>query len=515
VPVDLLHSLTLGDILRENRRSYPLRTAIVDGDVRLTWPEFDDRVNQLANALSHDGGVGAGDRILWLGQNSFRVLETLLAAAKLGAVFCPANWRQSPDEFAFVIDDTQAKVVIWQDEEIGETVRAGRALAATGEKGRWLQHDTGGSDSYEAFLATGSAGDPNFVVDPASPVLQLYTAAFTGRPNGALLSHWAVLVQDLVMGNLQRVDSGYVYLNSGPLFHVATFMTTLATFHFGGTNVFTRRVDAEELCRLIATERCTGAFLMGPTIKQIVDVNRDGRYDLSSLRTYRGSPEWNEMVTVDNSPWAQKPAGFGQTEVMGMLTLNAWGGDAVGTSGRPTPMALVRIVDPEGNEVAPGEVGEIVARGPTVMNGFLHRDDLDAQRLAGDWHHTNDLGRREQDGSLTWIGPKGRLVKSAAENIYPAEVEGALQKHPAVQEAAVIGVPDSTWGQSVKAIVVLRDGHDATEDEMVEHCRTLIASYKKPRSVEFVDKLPRDGFAIDYAALDERFGGGGYPTSIR
>ncbi len=379
------------------------------------------------------------------------MLEALLAAAKLGAVFCPANWRQSPDEFAFVIDDTQAKVVIWQDEEIGETVSAGRALARRPAR-------TAGGCSTTRTAATrtrrssrpGSPDDPNLVVDPASPVLQLYTAAFTGRPNGALLSHWAVLVQDLVMGNLQRVDSEYVYLNSGPLFHVATFMTTLATFHFGGTNVFTRRVDAEELCRLIADERCTGAFVMGPTIKQILEVNRDGRYDLSSLRTFRGSPEWNEMVTVDDSPWAQRPAGFGQTEVMGMLTLNAWGGDAVGTSGRPTPMALVRIVDPDGNEVPPGEVGEIVARGPTVMNGFLHRDDLNAERLAGDWHHTNDLGRREEDGSLTWIGPKGRLIKSAAENIYPAEVEGALQKHPAVQEAAVIGVPDKTWGQSVK-----------------------------------------------------------------
>jgi acyl-CoA synthetase (AMP-forming)/AMP-acid ligase II len=514
VPVDLLHSLTLGDILRENRRSYPLRTAVVDGDIRLTWPDLDDRVNRLANALSR-AGVSTGDRVLWLGQNSFRVLETLLAAAKLGAVFCPANWRQSPDEFAFVIDDTQAKIVLWQDEEVGEAVRAARTLASSGGEGMWLQHDTDGDGSYEAFLATGSPGDPDLVVDPSSPVLQLYTAAFTGRPNGALLSHWAVLLQDLVMGNLQRVDSSYVYLNSGPLFHVATFMTTLATFHFGGTNVFTRRVDAEELCRLIADEHCTGAFVMGPTIKQLLEANSDGRYDLSSLRTFRGSSEWNAMVTVDDSPWAQRPAGFGQTEVMGMLTLNAWGGDAVGTSGRPTPMALVRIVDPDGNEVAPGEVGEIVARGPTVMNGFLHRDDLNSERLKDDWHHTNDLGRREEDGSLTWIGPKGRLIKSAAENIYPAEVEGALQKHPAVQEAAVIGVPDSTWGQSVKAIVVLREGHDATEDEIVAHCRTLIASYKKPRSVEFVDKLPRDGWAIDYDALDERFGGGGYPTSIR
>ena len=510
--VDLLHALTLGDILRENRRSYPRRTAIVDGELRLTWPEFDDRVNRLANALRADAGVAQGDRILWLGQNSFRVLELLLAAAKLGAVFCPANWRQSPDEFAFVIDDTRAKVVVWQDEEIGDSVRAGRELAESTSDGRWLQHDSG---EYEAFVEKGAHDDPALEVDPASPVLQLYTAAFTGRPNGALLSHWAVLVQDLVMGNLQRVDSEYVYLNSGPLFHVATFMTTLATFHFGGTNVFTRRVDAEELCRIIEAERCTGAFLMGPTIGQILDANQDGRFDLSTLRTFTGKPEWNAMVTVDDSPWARRPAGFGQTEVMGMLTLNAWGGGAAGSSGRPSPMALVRIVDPDGREVPPGDVGEIVARGPTVMNGYLHRDDLNAQRLAGGWHHTNDLGRREPDGSLTWIGPKTRLIKSAAENIYPAEVEGALQNHPAVQEAAVIGVPDPTWGQSVKAIVVLRDGSAATEDDLIEHCRSLIASYKKPKAVEFTDKLPRDEFAVDYAALDERFGGGGYPTSVR
>jgi long-chain acyl-CoA synthetase len=149
------------------------------------------------------------------------------------------------------------------------------------------------------------------------------------------------------------------------------------------------------------------------------------------------------------------------------------------------------------------------------MNGFLGRDELNEQRLAGGWHHTNDLGRREPDGSISWVGPKTRFIKSAAENIYPAEVEGALQSHPAVQEAAVIGVPDPTWGQSVKAVVALRGGASATPDELIDHCRSKIASYKKPKSVEFVDALPREGWSVDYAALDARFGGGGYPTSVR
>jgi long-chain acyl-CoA synthetase len=485
---------------------------VVDGDVRLTWPELDDRVNRLANALIAAGFV-PGDRVLWLGQNSFRLVEAWLAAAKAGGSLCPANWRQSAGEMVTAIDDLQPALVIWQQQEIGATVAEARGTAT--HQARWLQHDAedDAPDSYEAFLAGGADGDPHLEVDPAAAVLLMYTAAFTGTPNAAELSHTAVLTQGLVMGMMQEISTEYVYLNCGPLFHVATFMTTAATFHFGGCNVFTPRVDAEELCRLIEAERCTGAFIMGPTIKEILEVNADGRYDLKTLRTFGGKPAWNEMITVDTSPWARQPAGFGQTEVMGMLTFNAWGGDQLGNSGRPSPMVQVRIVDPDGNEVPTGETGEIVARGPTVMNGYFGRPDESARRSRGGWHHTNDLGRREADGSITFVGPKTRLIKSAAENIYPAEVEACLQSHPAVREAAVIGVPDPTWDQSVKAVVALHHGRSATADELIEHCRANIASYKKPRTVEFVEALPRQGWPIDYDALDEQFGGGGYPGS--
>jgi acyl-CoA synthetase (AMP-forming)/AMP-acid ligase II len=509
--MDLLHGFTVGDVLREHRRSFPQRTALVCGDDRVTWPEFDDRVNRLAGSLLSDG-FGPGDRILWLGQNCHRVLEGLLAVAKLGGIFCPVNWRQSADELAFVIEDVDPHLVIWQETEIGPTVREARDKS--GSKARWLQHDApaGAADSYEGYLArAGEAGDPGRAVDPATPLLMLYTAAFSGRPNGALLSHTAAVVQDLMMAMLQEITSEYVYLNSGPLFHVATLMTTLATFHMGGTNVFTRRVDAEELCRLIDAESCTGAFLLPPTTDQIIEVNADHRYDLKSLRTWPGKPEWTAMITPDTSPWARKPAGYGQTECMGMLTFNAIGGPGEGTSGRPSPVCQVRVVDPDGVEVPLGETGEIVARGLTMMNGYFNRDDLNGQRLAGEWHHTNDLGRREADGSLTFVAPKTRIVKSAAENIYPAEVEACIAKHPAVKECAIIGVPDPKWTQSVKAIVVLKDGETATADDIVEHCRAAIASYKKPRTVEFVAALPRQGWAVDYDELDARFGGGGYP----
>jgi len=313
------------------------------------------------------------------------------------------------------------------------------------------------------------------------------------------------------MAKLQDIDREYVYLNCGPLFHIATFMTTLAVFQWGGSNVFTPRVEAEELCRLIEAEKCTGAFVMGPTLGQIVELNKTGRFDLKSLRAFRGMPAWNEMTTPDTSAWGRRPGGYGQTECMGMLTLAALGIGAKGGSGRPTPLVQVRIVDPEGREVAPGETGEIVARGPTIMNGYLNRVEINAARQRGGWHYTNDLGRREPDGSLSFIGPKGRIVKSAAENVYPAEVESCLKQHPAVADCAIIGVPDPKWTQNVKAIIVLKLDQSATADDLIEHCRARIASYKKPKSVEFVAALPRKGFAVDYEALDARFGGGGYP----
>jgi long-chain acyl-CoA synthetase len=302
-----------------------------------------------------------------------------------------------------------------------------------------------------------------------------------------------------------------VYLNSGPLFHVGTFKATLATFFAGGTNVFTPRVDPEELCRLVSVHRCTGAFLQPPTVDAMVEANREGRFDLSSLRAKPGPPEWNAMVTVDDRPLPR--SGYGQTELAGVVTYVDPARPGRGTAGRPGPLARVEILGPDGDVLPPGTVGEIVVRGPMVMAGYHRRPDLSAARRRGGWHHTGDLGRREADGSLTFVGPMTRIIKSAAENVYPAEVEACLRSHPLVADAAVIGVPDPAWGQSVKAIVVPADGAAGRPEQadLLAHCRERIASYKKPRSFEFASSLPRRGGAVDYDALDERYGGGGYP----
>lgn len=468
---DVLHSLTLGDVLREHRRSYPEREAVVCGEHRFTYPELDDRVNRLTNALA-GVGVSEGERVSWMGQNCHRFLETLLATAKLGAICCPVNWRNAAPEMAFAIDDAKPKVVIWQDQEIGERVRAARAQAT--HEAQWFQHDNG---DYEALLGGAPSTDLDTVVDPAASALMLYTAAFEGTPSGALLSQRAMLWQALVWGATHDFTYETKYLASEPMFHVAGLMNLIGTFHRGGTSVFARRVNAEQLCELIETERCTTAYFVDKTIKAIVELNKDGRYDLKSLRSPPRNPEWGAMVTRGTSPWDQQMGGYGQTETMGMLTYHCLGR-------RPPSGTQARIVDEQGNELPRGEAGELVARGATTMNGYFERRDLTTRRQRGGWHHTNDLARREDDGSVTWFGSMDRLIKSGSENIYPAEVEACIRTHPAVADCHVLGIPDRKWGEVVKAVVVTVPGGRVTNDEIFEHCRSRIGSYKTPRIVE-------------------------------
>jgi long-chain acyl-CoA synthetase len=504
-----LHEHTLPSVLEELARGRSNHTAYVDGDTRITYSEALKRTHRLANALE-SLGVGAGDRILWLAQNSYRIVEGVCAASLLGAMICPVNWRQTAEELAFVIDDFSPKVVIWQDEEIGDAVRGARELARW-RKAAWIQHD--GADEYEALLARVEATQRHRRVDPALPALVVYTAAFAGVPNGAMLNQTAILTQSLTVQFVQDLTAQSVFLNSGPMFHVGTLMSTFAAFTAGGTNVFVRRTDAEQLCQIIHEERCTFAFLMMKVCEDIVRLNKDGHYDLKCLTSPSFFPEWDRMVTINPRDTRNTAYGYGQTEVNGLVTWTFFNGaNDKGVSGRTAPGTQVRIVDPDDREVAPGDVGEIVVRGPTVMCGYWNRPELNAERQRNGWHHTNDLGRREADGSISFVGPKTQMIKSGAENIYPAEVEGCLRRHAAVADAAIIGVPDPVFTQSVKAIVQLRDGAQCDPGELIEHCRAHLASYKKPRVVEFVDALPRTKLGvIDYKALDERFGGGNYP----
>ncbi len=496
-------------MLREHRASNGSWVGAVEVGRSSTYEQLDDRVTRLANALAADG-VGPGERVVWLGQNSACILELLLASARLGAIFCPINWRQSSGELAFVLDDLDPAYAFWQERDVGDAVKEARRNTAG--RATWVQQDATDGSGYDELIQAASSVADDRLVDPNASVLAIYTAAFGGRPNAALLSHTSLLAQSALLAKAMGIDRDYVAIHCAPLFHMGAYMWLLPTFLFGGTNVFVAKSDPFEVAEMIQRERVTGGFLLPQTIEQIVAVNEDGRFDLKSFRASAGgSPEWRAMTSTDESPFGRHYGGYGQTEVAALATYKAFGPSAQGTHGVTSPFARVRITDSEDRDVPAGESGEIVVRGPIVGNGYWNRPELNAERRRGGWWHTTDLGRREPDGSLTFIGTISRMLKSAGENIYPAEVEACLESHPAVGEAAIIGVPDERWVQRVKAVVVLSGSGTATEDELIDHCRERIASYKKPSSVDFVDELPHVGGAKDYDALDARFGGGNYP----
>jgi long-chain acyl-CoA synthetase len=505
--LDIIHNHTFGDILRQLRRSLPNGLAAVCGESRYTYPDLDDRTSRLANVM-REAGVEEGGRVLWLGQNCHRLLEAILAAAKIGAAVCPVNWRLSPSETAFVATDTSPTIVLWQGEYGAEVLDAVRS--ALGDSATWIQYDGEGADDYEGRLAVASDHDPETYVDSTRPFVQMYTAAFGGHPNGALITQIGAFVHGLVYAHGASIDQDYIYLNSGPMFHIATLANTLTTFQAGGANVFTARAEPQAICELIDRERCVGAYLVEPTISRIVELNGDGRYDLSSFRPVRRErPEWHQMT--QDTPDPRTTGSYGQTELIGRLS---WPGlDLLGPHGRPDGSTQVRLLDDDGQEVPAGEVGEISVRGPSVLAGYHNRPELNDERMRDGWYRTNDIGRREPDGSLTFIGVKARMIKSGLENVYPAEVEACIQRHPSVAGVAVIGVPDPVWAQSVKAIVVTELGSTVTEDEIIAFCREHLASYKKPRIVEFVSELAMADGAVDYKELDSQFGGGGYPGS--
>ena len=323
----------------------------------------------------------------------------------------------------------------------------------------------------------------------------IYTAAISGNQSGSMLSQTNLLTMGVASAWAADIGSETVFLNSGPMFHIGNFQFFgIPTFVHGGTNVVIPRVTDTEVLRTLAEERVTRAYLMPATIVQVVALNETEKRDLSAFRASLATPVWQDTVDSDTSRFVVTGGGvgkgYGQTELTGLTILRAFGGDAIGNAGRPAPVLQVRLLDPDGNEVAVGEPGEICARGDVVHLGYWNRPVENAERWAFGWWHTRDLGQIEPDGSLTFVGTLTRMIKSGAENIFPAEVERALAAHPAVKEAGVIGIPNERWLQDVKAIVVLNEGASATESELIDHCKGLIASYKKPKWCEFVEALP-------------------------
>ena len=359
--------------------------------------------------------------------------------------------------------------------------------------------------------------DPGLDIDPDSALLVIYTAAISGRQCGSMLSHTNLISMGMSVAWLGDIDNTTVFLNTGPMFHIGNFQFFgIPVLLQAGTNVVTpagrRRGGAEHPGGRAVHPRVPHAGHVG----QLVPLMRERGVELPHLKATFAAPLWQGMIAPDDSRHCRNGGGmgygYGQTEVTGMPIVGGYGGKGAGNACRPSPMTRVRILDLDGRECPVGEAGEICLRGDTVHLGYWNRPEINEQRFRFGWWHTTDLGRREPDGTITFLGTMTRMLKSGAENIFPAEVENCLEAHPAVKEAAVIGVPNERFLQDVKAVVVLNGTAPVTADELIEHCKRNIASYKKPKTIEFLDALPRTAVGMkDYAALDEKFGGGGYP----
>lgn len=502
---------TFGDMVVELGKHYPRRTATVCEDTRYTHADFARRSELLANELATDG-VGSGDRLLWLGQNCHRLLETLAAASMLGASVCPVNWRLSTKELQFIYSDLAPKVVFVQS--VNPPPDAKRFVSELSDEQITYHYDGSGEGSYEQLLARGSLSRSRPSVTGRDAVLIIYGMAWDGDPNGSMLCSDNLLTHAPIQADLQDIDRHTVLLASGPLFHIGMWQTLIPVLMYGGTVVMTPNAEPEQVAGLISRYKINRGYIMQPTAENIAALPNIDDFDLASFQDNLQVPGWTERVCRDLSPFAN-PAGrvYGQTEVGGSMAYGALGSaDGYRMCGRPAPGYRTRIVDADGAVCTPGQIGEITVRGPHVNLGYWNRPEVNAERWRGGWWHTGDLGFIDDDGVLIFVGPKGRLVKSGAENIFPAEVERALEQHPQIREAAVIGVPDPQWGQNVVAIVV-STSETLTEADVVQHCRSQLASYKKPKSVLFrSEPLPRNSFgAKDHDALDRQYGGGGYP----
>ncbi len=491
----------------------PERTAVIFEGRRLSYEQVQQRVKRLASAFSALG-VNKGDTVSLIQVNTPHCIEAYFAAALLGAVYVPLNFRAKPSELEYMVNTADAKVLLAGDRYVPVVDELRGRLPSVEH---YVQLDgRSGSDSgwrdYEALVA-GSDPDPPFVDVPEEAVtLLMYTAGTTGFPKGVMLPHTSFT--SYVLNNVSPVDPDLEERNllTVPLYHIAGVQAVMAAMFAGRTLVMQRQFEAREWMGLAQEERVQRAMMVPTMLKQIIDHPDFQKYDLSSLKviTYGAAPMPVEVISraLQAFPACQFINAFGQTETAATITaLNPEDHHVpadlpeqerqrrlrrLASVGRALPDVEVRVVDEYGNEVARGVAGEVVARGDRVMAGYWKDEERTKQTKRGGWIYTGDLGYMDEEGYLFLSGRASDVIIRGGENISPEEVEGVLTGHPAVEECAVFGVPHDTWGETVAAAVVIKAGHRAEAEELQEWCRERLASFKKPEAIAFRDELPRN-----------------------
>lgn len=486
--------LTLG--LHRARRHQPDVAALVCGQVSLTWGEVVDRVARLAGTF-RDLGIGPGDRVSVLAPNGQAYLETLFATLWAGGVAVPINSRFSRPEMLDQVRDAEPKVLVIDEsfadhaDALRDAVPGGAALLFVG-----MGPAPAGALAYEEAAASAPIEDAMRGGEDLACIF--YTGGTTGRSKGVMLSHANLWCNAAVTAAACGFDRTLVHLHSGPLFHLAAAGRVFTTTIVGGRHVVVPRFTPEDVLEAIARGRVTAATFVPTMLTMILERPDLARFDLSSLRliSYGASPmpEATLRRALARFPGVRFVQSYGMTElspVATMLSPEDHAAEAppgrLRSAGRPVFSADVRVVDAQDRDLPAGEVGEIVVRGPMVMLGYWRQPDLTRETLRGGWMHTGDAGYFDPDGYLYVSDRIKDMIITGGENVYCVEVENALHAHPAVEQCAVIGVPDPRWGECVHAVVVLRPGDATTPDDLVAHCRTLIAGYKCPRSIDVHD----------------------------
>lgn len=491
--------------LHRHMQSRPYATAIRYLGQSITYAQFGTRVARLASALKRLG-VASGDRVAMLSANSLRYIEYYLAVPWADAVVNPVNYRWSLAEIVYSLEDSETRVLLVDDnyKSLGAQILAQACSVTTliyAGDGETPQ----GMLSYEELIA---ASEPVEDARRHGDALLgiFYTGGTTGFPKGVMLSHNNVAFSCMATQQLGRCNADTRFLHSMPMFHLADFAAMVALFSSGGTHVVLPAFTPKAVLEAIDREK-VNEILLAPTMIQMLldwrEANPEAQaYDLGALERvgYGASPISPALLdracaVFCNAGFSQ---GYGMTELAPVATnLTAeyhtpehQASGKMYSAGRPYSCVEVRIVDSEDREVPRRIVGEIVVRGPNVMLGYWNNPEATAEALRGGWMHTGDGGYMDEDGFIYVCDRIKDMIVSGGENIYSAEVEKAVASHPAVAQCAVIGIPCPKWGETVHAIIVLKPGQALSEEQVISHCRTHIAGYKCPRSIEFRSELP-------------------------
>lgn len=492
---------TLGQIIERNASHSPKQLAVVYQDKRYTHLQYAERVKKLASAL-YQQGLRRQDRFSVLAMNCSEYLELCGAAEWAGFILNTINWRLARAEIEAILNDASPRILFFE-EQYAELVNAMRPQLEGIEQFVCIGRPQNGASCYESMLESGDAAGPPIRAHGQDTLCLIYTSGTTGRPKGVIQDNRGYAALSEIISSELKLGGDGKLLAIAPLFHIGARSLASGQQWRGGTIVLHRSFDAEEVIRTIERERITAIHLVPTMVQALLDAPNLDQHDLSSLRMlmYAAAPMPVPLLKRAMSVFGPiMHNGFGQTEINLMSVLyphqHVLDGTPeqvarLGSVGQPHPRCEIRIVSEDGNECPPGVPGEITARSETAMLGYWNNSTATADTIRDGWVHTGDIGFLDDQGYLFLVDRKKDMIITGGENVYSREVEDALLTHDSVADVAVIGVPDEKWGESVMAIVVLKPGSPVSAQELIAYCKAGIASFKCPRTIQFVEALPR------------------------